>query len=306
MQGITVIFTFMTGRHMLLRVEEDMSMGKIFETFAACNELPAKDLRFWLNGETIPLAETPRTLGLQDGAEIRVILRLTGGKPVILLYPPTQLEASVHLELSSDWSFSVLYPKPLLRGPPRSDDTLSTFQVRCSKEGSESETCVWRVRASPDGSLMDLETGKDYPYLFWEAQSKDGRLAQKFKLEETPSFCVPGVQAGEFLDDALTRLGLSVRERCDMITYWLPQLEAYPFNVIYFVDVQHYGQTAKLQIFPGPDVVIRVFMAFRGTNTYEAREVCAELSNLQAPAREGFVAVEWGGMNLNGGGLHQY
>ena len=48
-----------------------------------------------------------------------------------------------------------------------------------------------------------------------------------------------------------------------MITYWLPQLEAYPFNVIYFVDVQHYGQTAKLQIFPGPDVVIRVFMAFR-------------------------------------------
>ena len=69
--------------------------------------------------------------------------------------------------------------------------------MRCSKEGSESETCVWRVRASPDGSLMDLETGKDYPYLFWEAQSKDGRLAQKFKLEETPSFCVPGVQAGE-------------------------------------------------------------------------------------------------------------
>ena len=114
---------------MLLRVKEDMSMGKIFETFAACNELPAKDLRFWLNGETIPLAETPRTLGLQDGAEIRVILRLTGGKPVILLYPPTQLEASVHLELSSDWSFSVLYPKPLLRGPPRSDDTLVSHVI---------------------------------------------------------------------------------------------------------------------------------------------------------------------------------
>ena len=48
-----------------------------------------------------------------------------------------------------------------------------------------------------------------------------------------------------------------------MITFWLPQLEAYPFYVIYFVDVQRYEQTAKLEIFPAPDVVIRVFMAFR-------------------------------------------
>ena len=56
---------------------------------------------------------------------------------------------------------------------------------------------MWRVSASPDGSLLDLETGKEYPYLFWEAHSKDGRVSQKFKLEETPSFCVAGGKAGE-------------------------------------------------------------------------------------------------------------
>lgn len=68
---------------------------------------------------------------------------------------------------------------------------------------------------------------------------------------------------GEFLDDALTRLGLNMRERCDMITYWLPHLEAFPFNQIFFVDTQRYGETAKLDVSPRPDVVIRVFMAFR-------------------------------------------
>ena len=33
------------------------------------------------------------------------------------------------------------------------------------------------------------------------------------------------MQAGEWLDGALRLLGLNDRERTDMITFWLPQLE---------------------------------------------------------------------------------
>ena len=66
-----------------------------------------------------------------------------------------------------------------------------------------------------------------------------------------------------FLDEALERLGLNVRERCDMITYWLPQLESSPFNAIYFVQTALYEKAARLTIVPAPDVTIRVFMAFR-------------------------------------------
>lgn len=65
-------------------------------------------------------------------------------------------------------------------------------------QGGEN-TSEWRVRASPDGSLLDLETQKVYPYLFWEAHSKDGRVTKKFGLKGTPSFCVAGGQAGENL-----------------------------------------------------------------------------------------------------------
>lgn len=68
---------------------------------------------------------------------------------------------------------------------------------------------------------------------------------------------------GVFLDGALERLGLNARERCDMITYWLPQLELSPFNEIFFVHTVRYEQAARLTIFPAPDVTIRIFMAFR-------------------------------------------
>ncbi|CBJ30130.1 Ubiquitin family protein [Ectocarpus siliculosus] len=85
--------------------------------------------------------------------------------------------------------------------------------------------CEWIVHANPDGSLTDISTSREYPYLFWEADSTDGLVCGNFGLEKTPSFCVAGNDAGLFLDVALERLGLNVRERCDVITYWLPQLE---------------------------------------------------------------------------------
>ncbi|CAM9645600.1 unnamed protein product, partial [Ectocarpus sp. 12 AP-2014] len=155
------------------------------------------------------------------------------------------------------------------------------------------QLCKWNVHASPDGSLEDLSTGREYPYLFWEADSSDGRVSRSFGLDVTRSSCVAGDAAGVFLDGALERLGLNMRERCDMVTYWLPQLESSPFNVIYFVDVNRYEKAARLTIAPAPDVMIRIFMAFRWLDT-------AKMEDLRAPARKGFVAVEWGGMNLNG------
>lgn len=40
--------------------------------------------------------------------------------------------------------------------------------------------------------------------------------------------------------------------------------------------------------------------ACRGMKDFDARFDTAKVEELQAPIREGFVAVEWGGMNLNG------
>ena len=58
------------------------------------------------------------------------------------------------------------------------------------------QQCKWNVHASPDGSLEDLSTGREYPYLFWEADSSDGRVSRSFGLDDTRSFCVAGDAAG--------------------------------------------------------------------------------------------------------------
>lgn len=49
-----------------------------------------------------------------------------------------------------------------------------------------------------------------------------------------------------------------------------------------------------------PSVHGAAFVRCRGVGAYDAELDAAEVEDLQAPARKGFVAVEWGGMNLNG------
>lgn len=38
----------------------------------------------------------------------------------------------------------------------------------------------------------------------------------------------------------------------------------------------------------------------RGVDAYKAEMDTGNVDQLHGPSREGFVAVEWGGMNLNG------
>lgn len=69
------------------------------------------------------------------------------------------------------------------------------------------QKCEWSVHASPDGSLEDLNTGKEYPYLFWEAAAVDNRVTRSFGLEDTKSFCVAGDAAGEIYGCSYARAG---------------------------------------------------------------------------------------------------
>eukprot|EP00752_Nemacystus_decipiens_P004028 g3689.t1 len=274
------------------KVRNTTAFIEVKNAYAARTGVQLAALRFLLVGHVVEDDDTPVSLELENGDQIDVMLQQQGGKPVILLYPSAPLDATVALELSPLWSISALYPKP----------PSNKLQHASASEAivGGGQQCKWNVHASPDGSLEDLSTGREYPYLFWEADSCDGRVSRSFDLDQTRSFCVAGDAAGVFLDGALERLGLNMRERCDMVTYWLPQLESSPFNVIYFVDVKRYEKAARLTIAPAPDVTIRVFMAFRGVKAYDAELDTAKMEELRAPVRKGFVAVEWGGMNLNG------
>ena len=187
--------------------------------------------------------------------------RNTGGsydaKPVIYLYPEEETEVSVKLEYAG--RLTCTYP--------------------AYNHG-------WQVIASPDGTLTD-PNGQVYNYLYWEGISQT-------QWDMTKGFCVKGADTAAFLEEALEKQGLNRREANEFIVYWLPLMQENPYNIIAFqTDV--YTDAAKLEIIPAPDTLIRLFMAWKPSET----EVVIPAQELTAPERTGFTAIEWGGTELN-------
>lgn len=177
-------------------------------------------------------------------------------KPVIYLYPERETEVTVRL----DYAGRLTCTYPTYNGG-------------------------WRVLAHPDGTLTD-ERGQTYSYLYWE-----GVNGAEYDFSE--GFCVAGSDTAAFLEDALSRLGLNRREANEFIVYWLPRMEANPYNLIAFQS-DAYTDTAKLSIEPAPDTLLRVFMAWKPLEN----AVNVPPQSLVSPERTGFTAVEWGGCQV--------
>ena len=178
-------------------------------------------------------------------------------KPVLYLYPEETTDVTVKL----DYAGTLTATYPVYQGG-------------------------WEVTARPDGTLTDPDIGREYYCLFWEGVSET-------EYDFSTGFCVAGEDTAAFLEKALADLGLTEREANEVIIYWLPKLEANPYNLISFQG-QAYTDSAALTIDPAPDTIIRVFMAWKGLE--EPVEV--EPQDLTAPARSGFTAVEWGGAEV--------
>ena len=177
-------------------------------------------------------------------------------KPIIYLYPTEETEVTVNLGYED--LITVSYPK---------------------YEGE------WKVLARPDGSLTDLSTGRNLYALYYESISPIDYQIEK------DGFVVRGEDTIAFLEEKLAVLGLTEREAEEFIVYWLPKLEANPYNYIRFATAEEIERTMPLDIQPAPDTTIRVLMG------YKALEQPIEVKEqpLESPAREGFAAVEWGG-----------
>ena len=147
-------------------------------------------------------------------------------KPVIYLYPKTEMEVTVKLDFKGE--LFCTYP-PYHNG--------------------------WRVLASPDGTLRNLADGRAYSYLFW-----DGFANAEYDMSR--GFVVKGEDTASFLQDILAEIGLTEKEANDFIVYWLPRMQKNPYNLITFQN-EAYTDIAKLEISPTPESVLRVFMVFQ-------------------------------------------
>jgi hypothetical protein len=246
---------------------------------------------------------------IMDGDSVNLLASLRGGKPVIYLYSPSDIDVSVKLSLIPEWSLSAIYPV-----------------VTIKDHGQHIE---WNVRTHQDGSLTENNSGLDVAYLFWEAEtnlhafprssaSKPQPLETfcptSSSLSDTDSVVIPVDKVTVYLDKSLKALGLHTEARSSFITYWLPSILKHEHIALRFVPQLAYERAASLGISPQPDVVTRVFMLFRGIS----KEHLENWSNAQMQAEKDvawwvdvvgvdlaragdmalFRVLEWGGMEV--------
>lgn len=180
-------------------------------------------------------------------------------KPIIYLYPQDEINISV--KLGNPEKITCSYPK---------------------------YTTGWNVQAKPNGDLIDLDTNKELYSLYYESESN-----YSFKVEKD-GFVVKAENIAEFLEEKLSILGLTDREREEFIIYWLPKLEANNYNYIRFATVDEINENMSLEITPKPQTLIRILMIFKGLEN----PIIVDEQVLTPVERKGFVAVEWGGAEI--------
>lgn len=184
--------------------------------------------------------------------------KVTEKKPVIYLYPTKEEVIDVNLEYKGE--LTVTYPE--------------------YKDG-------WKVKANPDGTLINLEDNKEYSYLFWEGISD-------LSYDVSEGFVVKKEDTADFLQEKLEYMGLTSKEYNEFIVYWLPILQENKYNLISFAG-EEYNEYAKLNISPKPDSILRVMMIYKPLDKpIEIKEQKLEKFN-----REGFTVVEWGGARVD-------
>lgn len=180
-------------------------------------------------------------------------------KPIIYLYPQEETELTV--KLGNKEKIICSYPK--------------------YEDG-------WKVIAKPDGTLIDTETNRQLYALYWEGKSMESK-------DITDGFVVKRSDTIKFLEEKLEILGLNYKEAEEFIVYWLPKLEQNEYNYIRFATMEEINEYMPIEFSKEPDTLIRVLMEYKGLDEYiEVPE-----QQLETPTREGFVAVEWGGTEIN-------
>lgn len=185
-------------------------------------------------------------------------------KPIVYLYPKDEIEVKVSVE-HLDW-LTCTYPET---------------------DGA------WTVVAEPDGTLMDQETGRLLYALYYEATTP----IEDFEDE---GFVVSRDDLVPFLEEKLSALGLTEREAEEMIVYWLPQMQSHDRCLIRFLLTDAEQKLNRLDVSPVPDHLIRIRMIWKGYDEGETIPLVSEqeLTPVDRPSLDGFVAVEWGGTEL--------
>ena len=139
----------------------------------------------------------------------------------------------------------------------------------------------WKVNVTPEG-IIDGQ----YDYLFYKTR-------QPISLNYLSGWLLDGNELENEIRSLLMNLGFVGREIDDFVDYWLPRFGNPNYLAVYPQDVE---SLITLTIDPAPDNLLRMIFFFRPLNAPIQLE---ELPLPDAIQRDGFTAIEWGGILLS-------
>ncbi|KAJ7348987.1 ubiquitin family protein [Mycena albidolilacea] len=217
--------------------------------------------------------------------------RRRGKKPLIYLFSPHIIEATVKLSLVHTWTFSSVYP---------------IFPVKMLPSGRQ----VVQI-------LVELGTGLEVSSLFWEANVVPEREVQHSQPDQpessipaddsqwfNPASCslsdenavlLSTSNAASYLNSVLELLGLHTEARTSFVTFWLPSFFLHKHIALRFLPQSMHSHAAPLSMDPQPDVVTRIFMLFTGVAD---EDHVVSIEEDQILDERLFRVLEWGGMEI--------
>ena len=134
--------------------------------------------------------------------------------------------------------------------------------------------------------------GKNYDYIFWEGEAPYSAK----QLMARPGTMVRKSDYLAFLEESLSNIGLSDKEKNDFIVYWMPELQKHDNCFISFMIGDECDQRARVDIQPTPENFLRVYMVFMSLE--EGSGFSPNPQTFSPVDRNGFTAVEWGGFEV--------
>lgn len=186
--------------------------------------------------------------------------------------------------MNSDWAPQAECGKPVIYLYPDSEMDISV-KVGAKITVSDPEYGNgWNVTAKPSGELK--LAGQTYPYLFWE-----GLGFGKYPAI-TSGTVVARADVASTINKQLSQIGLNTKEIADFNEFWLPKMPTKPYVRLTWLQNKEMDELAPLKITPAPTSVIRVFLDFQGHD----QKINIPVQQLISYPRDGYTAVEWGGL----------
>ena len=237
----------------------------IFET----QEIPCSEQRIIFKEKQLELGKTLYEYDVFDNATLHLVLRLRGGKPVILFFPPTSgphaktksFVTTTSVTLHNGCKFTTLLPRPKhsVDGHTVTWNAILERPLGVSFDHPSSETATTEGEGDERPGHVRVN-GRKHSYLFWEFEN-DGKadtettdevsrlVGYRSLLDHVDSlYVVKSMDEYEdWCDTVLGMIGLGVRERDDFATYWARMIEeSGPFVILHVVPEDELSKCARL------------------------------------------------------------